>query len=150
MKRLSSIIHFHMFEFMVSLHNMYIPCFSIGICLFVHQGSLIHSVSYHVSLCVSHSLSLSPSLSLYLSFQIEYYNYLSKGIWEATFRSSVLEIGVKKRSINHIFVRSLDKGNNGSLKTKIDDMVWDIRYKKQMTYSHCYITSKHSLPLIKC
>ena len=58
--------------FMVPLHNMYIPYFSIGICLCVRQGSLIHSVIPAISM----SLSLSISLYLSLSFSFSFYLYL--------------------------------------------------------------------------
>ena len=94
--------------FMVPLHNMYTPDFSIGICLFVRQGSLIHSVIPVISMSLSFSLSLS--LSLYVSlFKLNATNIYQKAS-EKRFRNSVLEIGVKQEEHKSCICKNIGQG----------------------------------------
>ena len=92
--------------FMVPLHNMYIPYFSIGICLFVRQGSLIHSVIPVISMSLSFSLSLSLSLSL---FKLNATNIYQKAS-EKRFRNAVLEIGVKQEEHKSCICKNIGQG----------------------------------------
>ena len=96
--------------FMVPLHNMYIPYFSIGICLFVRQGSLVHSVIPAISMSLSFSLSLSLSLSLSVSFfKLNATNIYQKAS-EKRFRNSVLEIGVKQEEHKSCICKNIGQG----------------------------------------
>ena len=92
--------------FMVPLHNMYIPYFSIGICLFVRQGSLIHSVIPAISMSLSFSLSLSLSVSF---FKLNATNIYQKAS-EKRFRNSVLEIGVKQEEHKSCICKNIGQG----------------------------------------
>ena len=92
--------------FMVPLHNMYIPYFSIGICLFVRQGSLIHSVIPAISMPLSLVLYLSLSVSL---FKLNATNIYQKAS-EKRFRNSVLEIGVKQEEHKSCICKNIGQG----------------------------------------
>ena len=93
--------------FMVPLHNMYIPYFSIGICLFVRQGSLVHSVIPAISMSLSFSLSLS--LSLVSFFKLNATNIYQKAS-EKRFRNSVLKIGVKQEEHKSCICKNIGQG----------------------------------------